>query len=85
MNRGANHQKIFSDESDYQYLLKMIKITQDKYVFLLHNFPKRNRIIAALADEIYVVETGKKSGSLITAEYGAKYGRKVYVYNGQNF
>lgn len=45
-----------------------------------YNFPKRNRIIAALADEIHVVKAGKKSGSLITAEYGEKYGKKVYFY-----
>lgn len=43
-----------------------------------YNFPRRNRIIAALADEIYIVEAGKKSGALITAEFGEKYGKKVY-------
>lgn len=44
------------------------------------NFPKRNRLIAALADEIHVVEAGKKSGALITAEYGEKYGKRILFY-----
>lgn len=44
------------------------------------NFPKRNRLIAALADEIHVIEAGKKSGALITAEYGEKYGKRIFFY-----
>ena len=40
-------------------------------------FPRRNRIIAALSDEIIVVEAKKGSGALITAQYGENYHRKV--------
>lgn len=43
-----------------------------------YSFPKRNRIIAACAKEIYVLEPGRNSGSLITARYGEEYGKKVY-------
>lgn len=42
------------------------------------HFPKRNRIIAAWSREIYIPEAGKKSGAWITAEYGEKYGRRVF-------
>lgn len=42
-------------------------------------FPRRNRIIAALAEEIIVTSAGKGSGSLITAQYGQKYHRKVRI------
>ncbi|OGC97162.1 hypothetical protein A3C34_04145 [Candidatus Amesbacteria bacterium RIFCSPHIGHO2_02_FULL_48_21] len=48
----------------------------------LWTFPMRDRIMAALAQEIYVVEAAAKSGSLITAEWGVKLGRKVWAVPG---
>lgn len=42
-------------------------------------FPRRNRIIAALSDEIIVTSARKGSGALITAQYGQKYHRKVTI------
>ncbi|MDC7292998.1 DNA-protecting protein DprA [Butyrivibrio sp. DSM 10294] len=40
-------------------------------------FPARNRIIAALSDELYAIEVGEKSGSMTTVEWGKRYGVPV--------
>lgn len=40
-------------------------------------FPTRNRLIAALADVVAVVQADAGSGSLITAGWAAKLGRKI--------
>ena len=42
------------------------------------DFPKRNRIISALAESIVVVEAPNRSGALITAECAAEQGKQVY-------
>ena len=41
------------------------------------NFPKRNRILAALGRAVVVFEAGTRSGSLITANLAAGQGREV--------
>lgn len=47
------------------------------------NFPKRNRIVAGIADAIVVIETGIKGGSLITAELGNGYNKDVFAIPGR--
>jgi len=47
------------------------------------NFPKRNRIVAGMCDAVVVMESGKKGGSLITAELGNGYNKDVFAIPGR--
>lgn len=44
----------------------------------MRNFPKRNRLICALSEGIFVVEADYRSGSKLTGNLGLKYGKKVF-------
>lgn len=48
-----------------------------------HNFPKRNRIVAGMADATIVIETPVKGGSIITAELANGYNKDVFAYPGR--
>ena len=47
------------------------------------NFPKRNRIVAGICDALVVIESGKKGGSLITAELANSYNKDVFAIPGR--
>ena len=48
-----------------------------------HNFPRRNRIVAGMADATIVIETALKGGSMITAELANGYNRDVFAFPGK--
>jgi len=47
-----------------------------------YHFPKRNRLLAALARAVVVVEAAEKSGALITVDHALDLGRDVYAVPG---
>lgn len=47
-----------------------------------HNFPARNRIVAALSDAVVIVEAAEKGGALITAEIANSYHKDVFAFPG---
>ncbi len=75
------HKKIAKDIIDHSGAL----ITEYPYFKKPEpsNFVHRNRIIAALADALLVVQSAKKGGSLITAEYAMDYSTPVYTFPGR--
>ncbi|MBC7937109.1 MAG: DNA-protecting protein DprA, partial [Rhizobacter sp.] len=47
------------------------------------NFPKRNRVVAGICDALIIIESGKKGGSLITAELANSYNKDVFAIPGR--
>lgn len=47
------------------------------------NFPKRNRIVAGMADAVVVIESAIKGGSMITAKLGNDYHKDVFAVPGR--
>lgn len=47
------------------------------------NFPKRNRIVAGLADATIIIEAAVNGGALITAELANSYYRDVFAFPGR--
>ncbi|MDP3990733.1 MAG: DNA-processing protein DprA [Candidatus Nealsonbacteria bacterium] len=45
-------------------------------------YPRRNRIVAGLSRAALIIEAGERSGSLITANFAKKFGRKLFVVPG---
>lgn len=56
---------------------------EGKFLPVNWTYVRRNRIVAGLSKAILIVEAGLNSGSLITAGYAKKYGRKIFAVPGQ--
>lgn len=57
----------------------LISETRGPWKAMLHDFPKRDRIMAGMARVSLIIEAGEKSGTLITARMALDYNREVLV------
>lgn len=55
----------------------LISETKGPHKAAMYDFPKRDRIMAAMAHATLIVEAGEKSGTLITARLALDYNREV--------
>ncbi|PJZ46628.1 DNA-processing protein DprA [Leptospira brenneri] len=44
-------------------------------------FPKRNRVISGLVERVYIMESGRKSGTISTAYSAMEQNREIYVFD----
>lgn len=47
-----------------------------------HHFPKRNRLMAALSEDVVIIQCLRHSGSMITARHAMELGREVWAVPG---
>lgn len=78
----SSHKKVAAEIQENGLLISEQPFgTQTKPQF----FVARNRIIAALADATIVVESARKGGSMVTAEYANNYNKEVFAIPGGIF
>lgn len=75
----AAHRDLAHQISDHGLLLSEFPLGTRA---MPHHFPRRNRIVAALAKGVLVIEAAKQSGSLITARLAGELGREVFAIPG---
>lgn len=78
----SKHWKLQQDIAEKGLLLSEFPITSPGLQF---HFPQRNRLISALSKAVLICEAGKKSGSLITAQFSLEFNKEVYAVPGNIF
>jgi DNA processing protein len=63
----------------------LISEFESEHKSMLHMFPRRNRIMAAMSNAVLIIEAEIKSGTLITARLATEYGRDVMTVPGSIF
>lgn len=81
---GCGIDYIYPKENEYLYkLLEETGLIISEYPFntppSTYNFPFRNRLVAALSDEIYIMEAHEKSGTLATINNALELGKNIKV------
>lgn len=85
MNRGANHQRTFSDEKDYQYMEQLIKQTQQKYEFEIHAycFMTNHYHLLLETKNDHISNIMKQIDQQYTRYYNRKYHRDGALFRGR--
>lgn len=63
----------------------LISEYDENFKSMLHFFPARNRLMAALSDAVLLIEASKKSGTMITARIATEYNKDVWCVPGSIF
>ena len=86
IGNGFGHYYPKENENLYNSIVENDGLIITEYEYnvgaLKKNFPKRNRIIAALSEGILVIEAAYRSGTSITAHYAIEQGKKVFAIPG---
>ena len=85
MNRGACHQRIFSDESDYQYFMSLLLDTRNLYSFIVHVYclmTNHYHLLIETKDED-ISKIMKRINEFYTRYYNVKYGRDGALFRGR--
>lgn len=87
---GTGLNKLYPKENKslFEYIKKQALVISEYPINTLplkYNFPRRNRIIAALADITIIIEAKYNSGSLITARYALEYNKDIFAVPGHPF
>mgnify|MGYP001446501431 CR=1 FL=1 len=75
------HKKLYQDILDNNGLI--ISEYPEGFKPTNYSFVQRDRIVAGLCKAVFVTEAALGSGSLITANYAQKFGRKIFALPGQ--
>jgi len=87
---GTGLNKLYPRENKllFEYMKKQALVVSEYPVNTLplkYNFPRRNRLIAALADITIIIEAKYNSGSSITAKYALEYNKEIFAVPGHPF